>query len=156
MSIFHITDIIIYNVLVMSLITALHLFYLPSYFLFFNLFYPYTVDITSIEFREAMLGRDIVMSVAGSHPFDKFDETCNQSVLTSVNQYSDRFIKRIELVSRLWPGTDKCIDISFSITCNPAEICIAPFFLDDLALRSNGNFLRLQDLKYRSFNKRFL
>lgn len=55
-------------------------------------------------------------------PVDKFDKTRNRSLLTGANRYSDRFIRRIRLVSPCGRSGSSATDIGFSITSALTEI----------------------------------
>lgn len=55
-------------------------------------------------------------------PVDKFDKTRNRSLLTGANRYSDRFIRRIRLVSPWGRPGSSATDIGFSITSALTEI----------------------------------
>lgn len=72
-------------------------------------------------------------------PVDKFDKTRNRSLLTGANRYSDRFIRRIRLVSPCGRSGSSATDIGFSITSALTEISRLhrarhrPSFFDDLS-----------------------
>lgn len=78
-------------------------------------------------------------------PVDKFDKTRKRSLLSGVNRYSDRFIRRIKLVSPSRPGVR--IDIGSSVTSNLAEICAALLML--LSVRPLG--ILILGLRYRRY-----